>query len=281
MLAEEKIRQTRNLPIIIICPNTRHRIINQIIYEEYIRSIWTKKSNWTKAAQERLLQFGIELTTSALINYKKEIKEGHRDPVCISNFSGGVFDGAYASRYGKDNMYKQFKLLTSISIKDPTYIGLPANQILSVNKEYGADNVYACERNIDMAQFMFDLQRHFSPPGEISHLINQDIFNYLLITDNKFSVYDLDLMCQVSEIFIDTLINCITKTSKDKCVVNVATSVGRGITNKQYDSLMPSVFIEKISNKMKVLAHYSDGYNDRVVPMRYEFFVLERINNEN
>lgn len=275
-MLEERTRQTRNLPIVIICPNTRHRIINQIIYEEYIRGVWINRSDWKTKAQERLLQFGIELTTSILEQYRKNIKEGKRDPICISNFSGGVFDGAYASRYGKDNMYKQFKLLTSISIKDPTYIGLPANQILSINKEYGYENVYACELNIDMAQFMFDLQRHFSPPGEVSHLINQDIFNYLSTTDNKFSVYDLDLMCQVSENFIDILINCIARTSKDKCVVNIATSVGRGITNKQYDSLMPSTFIEKISNKMKVVSHYSDGYNDRVVPMRYEFFVLER-----
>jgi hypothetical protein len=27
---------------------------------------------------------------------------------------------------------------------------------------------------------------------------------------------------------------------------------------------------------MNILGHYSDGYNDKIIPMRYEFFALEK-----
>jgi hypothetical protein len=281
IILEEPVHrvQPKNIAINVICPNTRHRIINQIIYEEFIRSVWFFKPAWANNVVNRLKDFNIFLSESAILNIKREIQTSKRDPISISNFSGGIFDGTYASRYGKDGMYKQFKLWVHSWIDkfDWSYVGLPANQILSVNREYGSINVHACEKNELMAKFMLSLQRHFSPAGDYAHIINADIFYYLDYTKNKFSIYDFDLMSNAnSENFIETFVDRIVKTSKKKCVVNIATPIGRKISEHDYKQIMPREFVYEISKHMNVLGHYSDGYNDKIIPMRYEFFALER-----
>jgi hypothetical protein len=248
IILEEQVHkvQPKNVAINIICPNTRHRIINQIIYEEFIRSVWFKKSSWTNNVVNKLKDFNISLSESAILSIKRELQTGKRDPISISNFSSGIFDGTYASRYGKDGMYKQFKLWVHSWIDkfDWSYVGLPANQILSVNKEYGSNNVHACEKNELMTKFMLSLQRHFSVPGDYAHIINADIFYYLDFTPNKFSIYDFDLMCNVNnESFIETLVDRIVKTSKNKCVINIATPIGRKISERNYKQIMQGEFV--------------------------------------
>jgi hypothetical protein len=59
--------------------------------------------------------------------------------------------------------------------------------------------------------------------------------------------------------------------------VNIVTTIGRRITEKEYRRLMPFEIINKIEdNGFKVIMNYSGGYNDRIAPMRYEFLALER-----
>lgn len=268
---------TRNLPITVICSSTRHKIINQVIYEEFFHSQLTRLP-WAIEANRRLKSFGINITSSTLSSYKKEIQEGKRDPSAIANFGGQTLDNEfYTSRYGKDGMYKQFKLWSKIWVKEENwkYIGLPANQILAINKEY--KNIYACERDLAMVDFMNCLCKNFSPADSKATIIRDDIFNFLKLTNEKFSIYDFDLMCHITtNNLLDCLVETIFKTSEERCIVNIATTIGRKISEDQYNNIMPIKFIEKISESMNVLSWFCDGYNDRIIPMKYCFFALER-----
>ena len=135
MLEKEINAQTRNLPVYVICPNTRHRIINQVMYEEFIYGLLTNELHWENKASERLANFGILLSPQTLLMNRKKIRSGERDPSCVANFSGKISEGeVYTSRYGKDGMYKQLKMMVDLFVKDKSYVGLPANQILSTIK---------------------------------------------------------------------------------------------------------------------------------------------------
>lgn len=285
MLEEREVKTaTRNLPVYVICPNTRHRIINQVMYEEFIYALIKKELHWEIKASERLSNFGILLSPQTLLMNRKKIQSGERDPACIANFSGNISDGeVYTSRYGKDGMYKQLKMMVDLftNVSERVYIGLPANQILSVIKEYGYRNVVACDKNEGMVSFMFNIQRYFGSPGKFATTLNQDIFEYLETTERKFSVYDFDLMCHITaENLVDKLASSVMKTSMDRCVVNIATTIGRKIDELTYRLIMPNDFMNAIKDKMNVIHHYSDGYNDRIIPMRYEMFVLDRKKDE-
>jgi hypothetical protein len=280
MLEEREVNSTRNLPVYIICPHTRHRIINQVIYEEFVYGLLAKELHWENKAAERLASYGIILSPQTLLMHRKKIQSGERDPACVANFSGSVGEGeVYTSRYGKDGMYKQFKMLIDLWVPrgQRSYVGLPANQILSVVRDYGYENVVACEKNEGMVYFILNLQRYFGKAGQYATVIKDDIFSYLDKTDKRFSIYDLDLMCHISsENLIDKLVHSISSTAMDKCVVNIATTVGRKISEQTYRLMMPGLFLDGIKKEMNVVGHYSDGYNDRIIPMRYEMFMLER-----
>lgn len=284
MLEAKEVNTTRNLPVYVICPNTRHRIINQVMYEEFIYSVINKSPRWEDKAAERLANFGIILSPQTILMNRKKIISGQRDPSCVSNFSGNVSgDEVYTSRYGKDGMYKQLKMMIDlfIPVEERSYIGLPANQILSTVREYGYKNVVACDKSEGMVFFMMGLQRYFGNPQKIAPVYNKDIFEYLKQTDRTFSIFDFDLMCHAtSENLISNLAETVIRTSKGRSVVNIATTIGRKIDELTYRLIMPNDFIEKIADKMTVVHHYRDGYNDRIIPMRYEMFVLERKGQE-
>lgn len=279
MQTEKEGKVTRNLPIKIVCSSTRHRIINQIIYEEFILSLWLCKKkheiNWANVASQRLKKYDIEVSPGVLKAYKTQIVRGQRDPATASKFGNGLFLEDYATRYGKDAMYKQFNLWRKFYTSDLKYIGLPANQILSIKKELGGDNITACEKNKDMYSFMFSLQRHFSTTPH-AVLVNQDIFKYLSKTESKFSIFDFDLMCQAnSPGLLETIVECVARTAKLPAVLNIVTTVGRWITDVEYRDLMPQKIINGLESKgLKVIGTHSDGYNDRIIPMRYEFLAI-------
>jgi len=276
MLAEKRSRITRNLPIKVICPNTRHRIINQIIYEEFIAALWDRRRNWTRPARRRLLEYGIDLSEGVLVTYRRQIRNGERDPISAPSFSGDLFNGSYASRYGKDGMYKQFEMWQRFYVKTKgKYVGLPANQILSITRDFGAENTFACERDEVMAAFMFDLQRYFSKPPHAT-VIKKDIFEYLESSNNTFSIFDFDLMCQANtEGLLERLAACVSRTARFPAIINIATTVGRWITDEEYRSLMPYELIRQLrAHGIDTIDSYSGGYNDRIIPMRYEFLAL-------
>jgi hypothetical protein len=272
-------RKTRNNPIRIICPHTRHGIINQVMYEEYMRALWDGcPVGWEVAASQRLGEYDISLSREVLRTYKTQIRNGKRDPSAASNFGLKMFEGTFAVRQGKDMMYAQFHVWTDLQLgqAERQYVGLPASQVLSVARHYGAESVCACERNPARAKFMFDLQRHFSRPP-YAEVVNADIFSFLAETNARFSVFDFDLMCQAnSEGFVDSLVAAVCRTAMTRASINVATTIGRWITEKEYGLIMPGKMVDGLSGDFKILGTRSGGYNDRVVPMRFEFFAIER-----
>ena len=276
---EKKSKVTRNLPIRVVCPNTRHRIINQVIYEEFISSLWSGQESWEDVAQLRLKEYDINVSSGVLKSYKAQIKSGVRNPISSSNFGNSLFGGSFSSRYGKDSMYGQFSLWEKIYLKEDrkVYVGLPANQILFISQLYGPENVFACDSNEYMIKFMSNLQVHFSQEP-YANVFYGNIFDFLSDTDVKFSVYDLDLMCHAnSPGLVSQIARSVTETSKDRAVVNVATSVGRWISEEDYLNIMPNDLVCEIEKcGFKVVDVFSGGYNDRIIPMKYEFLAIER-----
>ena len=276
---QKKGKVTRNLPIRVVCPNTRHRIINQVIYEEFISALWSGQEMWEEVAHLRLKEYDIDVSSGVLKSYKAQIKNGSRSPISSSNFSNSLFGSSFSSRYGKDAMYGQFSLWEKIYLKDQEkiYVGLPANQILFINQMYGAENVFACDSDEYMIRFMVGLQEHFSNRPH-ANIFYGNIFDFLSDTDVKFSVYDLDLMCHANAPgLVSQTAKGIVETAQDRAVINIATSVGRWISEETYFSIMPGELIAEIEKYgYNVLDVFSGGYNDRIIPMKYEFLAIER-----
>lgn len=205
--------------------------------------------------------------------YVGQIVRSERDPVCASAFSEKS-PGGLAARSGKETMYGQIDLLERTFLQGIglSYVGLPANQILSVIRKYG-DSVRACERDRRMVRFMRFLKDRFFPESG-AHVIDGDIFWYLDETEERYTVFDIDLMMYVKGSTVDQIASAVNRTAGQRAVISVASCIGRKITEAEYRTLMPSRLIEKL--KLRVLANYSGGYCDHVAPMRYELLAVER-----
>lgn len=267
-------RSCRNLPIQNwVDSNTRAMIINQVIFEEFIKSIQGRYKRWANKAQARLAQYGIDLIEATIQSHYRSLKSGERKPVAASSFSGQPFDNRFIARYGKDLVYSKFELMVNMFVEETNYVGLPASQILMAARNY--NSVDACERSPDMLAFMFMLKRHFALGADVAFHMG-DIFDFLDETDKKFSVYDFDLMCVITYELIDKIVKAIHKTSKETSVINITTCGGRKITKLQYDLLMPDPLFKKLEGLgWNVLSNHSEKYVDSVMPMRSELFVLE------
>lgn len=269
-------RNTRCLPLKNWADaSARHQIINQIIYEEYILACKQKKTNWTEKAQERLAFYGIDIKQSTLYNYRLQLKSGIRAAMASSSFGSKLYE-ELVSRIGKDGMYKQIDLLVKIFLGNPqqvSYIGLPANQLLYMIQKYG--NVVACEWDRKMFEFMRNLKARFAP-NATAQVQYGDMFSYLEETENKFSLFDFDLMQHLHKEDIERMAGAIVRTSKQTSIINIASCVGRSRTEKEYKKIMPSMLINELKKHGCITIHnYSDGYADRVTPMRYELLVVQ------
>jgi len=253
--------------------SARHQIINQIIFEEYILGFQQRKAGWTSKAKKRLEHYGIDLAESTLNSYRIQLKNGARSAIASSSFGGKLYE-EIGPRVGKEGMYKQIDLLSHIFLDEPDYIGLPANQLVYVARKYGG-RVVACERGRKMYEFMSNLKRCFVPSLPV-HIHPGDVFSFLETTEKRFSLYDLDLMQHLYKDNIKRIAVAIARTSKPISVVSIASCVGRARTEKEYKNLMPGLFIEELKkNGCVTIEQYSDGYSDRVTPMRYELLVIE------
>ena len=263
------MKNYRNTPIKIACGPTKHRVINQIIFEEYIN----KPDGWANRAIERLKKYRIEITKNTLLSYRRKLISGLRDPSTVSLY-GGTSNSNFTSRYGKDGMYLQFKLWCDIFVSEPRYIGLPANQILAVSKDFSPEKVVACEKDKSRCEHMKKMQTYFSEPPYAT-IKNADIFKFLMNTNIKFSIYDFDLMCHISQNVIEKVVSAVARTSMKRAGINIATTIGRKITESQHNNMVPSLILDACKNKnLEVIKYYCNGYNDRVMPMRYIFLAI-------
>lgn len=253
--------------------SARHQIINQVIFEEYILACQQKRADWTLKAKERLSFYGIDLAESTLYNYRLQLKRGDRVALASSSFGGKLYE-ELGSRVGKEGMYKQIDLLVHFFLDDPKYIGLPANQLIYMIRKYNG-NVVACEWDRRMFEFMRNLKARFAPESAVT-IYKGNIFDYLEETDETFSLYDFDLMQHLHEDDIKRMAEAVVRTTEPLSIVSVASCIGRSRTEEEYRETMPSLLIEEI-NKCggSIVRSYSDGYADRVTPMRYELLVVE------
>jgi hypothetical protein len=248
-----------------ICYNTHLRIINQVIYEECFR---TNGSKWAPYASARLIkEFGIYRADDTLERMLRNIRNGSRPGVALSSFANKM-----SSRYEKDVMYSKVEMLIHEHLDDDlSYIGLPANQIISLIQKY--TNVWAYEVNKDTFKFMSFLNKIMDKRAMI---VNDDIFSFvdLPCPEDKFNIFDFDLMCALNENLIDKIINMLCCSAKNISVVSIISIGGRHISTKEYNYLVPILY-SKISNNFNIKTLYSGRYKDLKFPMRYELFVLE------
>ena len=270
----------RGHPIKLYCPATKLRIVNKVIYEEYASNNEKDNKKWAIKASERLKKHNIKISPSTLSQYKNKIILGKRDPICATSFGNEIDNDKCGSRYGKDEMYAKFELYQDLFLLGgvKNYVGLPANQIVKISKAY--NSVVACETNQKMYEFMTKVHSLLSEKDNVD-IKNENIFSYLGNTSKKFSVFDFDLMCNIdSKGLIDNIAESIYNTSEQVAVVNVATSYGRKITEKKYESMMPHMLINKLVSKGLAVPHfYSGKYNDRIIPIKYLMFVVRRMEN--
>lgn len=252
-------------PIYIIDRNSANKIINTIIINNYFK--YKGNKDWIYNAKSDLEKYNINLKPTTLHSFLVEMKKGKRDCSMSSYFNNKVF-----TRSGKDGVYKEFETLISCFINDKHYVGLPANQLISVSRKY--DSVVACERNKNMYSLMSMMKDNFNLSSKI---VKKNIIDYLMETEEKFSIYDIDLMTYIDRNnIIEDLSNGICKTSFPLSVICLISCCGRKITDEKYNSLMPNKFINELEKRnINIIYKKSGKYIDQISPMRYELLVIK------
>lgn len=262
-----------------VCFNTHLRIVNQVIYKEFIFGLWNKRKNWADTASERLRRdHGIEVAPRTLMSHLSMIRNGTRNGIAASDFTTGLsYESKPLSRYEKDAMHARMEMLIHQFMDGPThYVGLPANQIIATSKQY--DSVVACEKDYLMSKFIFDMNRHIGK-GTNVNVQNEDILDFLERTHREFNVFEFDFMGIVTPDLIERMAHCVKRTTMDRALVAIVSVGGRKITIKEYESLMPETFIAELESDgmfSLVSRPFSGRYKDHKTPMRYELFVIER-----
>lgn len=254
------------------CYNSHLRLVNYIIYQEYINAKRENRNDWALNASNKLKEYGIERTPTTLISTFASIRNGTRSPIASSGFAN------IQSRYEKDAMYARLEIYIHEYLYETFYVGLPANQLIDVVKKY--DNVVACERDEVMFNFMIDLNKYIIEKD--IEIENDNVFNYLNSTSKKFNVFDLDLMEAVNEERIINIADGIKRTAMDIAIVLLVSIGGRHISIAEYKNLMPKRLIDELEKDglWKVINNpFSGKYKDVIIPMRYEILVIEKQRN--
>src|SRR5574343_1348153 len=188
-----------------------------------------------------------------------------------------IFTKQLGPRHGKDVAYKRFWTLVDDYIPDTCnryYVGLPANQILSIYPRVHL--MAACEKSSSMLRWQlqarekFQLDRLHLLPADIVTFINDDLFA------KSWNIYDLDLMCNTTDELITKISSGLLSTmTKGPVVVNITTSIGRCISKEQYRNLMPDTLVTQLKKSgVKIIESISGRYRDRMVGVAYEHLVL-------
>lgn len=253
-------------PIAVIDRNTANRLINAAIIKHYIE--YSGQKDWAYAAADELKQFNISISIPRLRQFFVALKRNTRDDRSASNFNGKIF-----TRSEKDGMYRELDAIASIFVGPHHYVGLPANQLLSVCRKY--HTVVACERDEKMFEFMKKMSGLFNLTAELVH---GDIIEHLLNTPRKYNLFDIDLMTYANKNNLpEKVAQAIISAADDVAVVCLITCGGRKISTMEYDAIMPDKLFNNIKDGgLRVIYHKSGHYVDQIIPMRYEIFVVER-----
>jgi hypothetical protein len=271
-----------------VCVNTHLRIVNQVIYKEFYsanKDWWyTGKYNhsWANKASERLKKdHGVEVAPSTLMAHLRNIKNGTRDGVAASDFTTGFsIESKPLSRYEKDAMHARMEMLEHQFLEKPLYyVGLPANQIVAVSTRY--DSVVACEKNEEMYLFMNHIDIHINRRRKTA-VWEKDILDFLEHTEERFNVFEFDLMVAINPRLVRRIVSCIEKTAMRRALIAIISVGGRQITAAEYETLMPNMLKTELGNRhfSEVAKSFSGKYKDHKTPMRYELLVIERTSEE-
>lgn len=253
-------------PINVIDRNTASRLINASIIKNYVE--YNGHKDWVYAATEELRQFNINITIPRLRQFLVGLKHKTRDDRSASNFNGKIF-----TRAEKEGMYRELDAIASLFLGATHYVGLPANQLLSVCRKY--HTITACERDDSMFEFMRKMTGLF---GLTAELVRGDIIEYLSSTSNRYNLFDIDLMTYANKNNLpEKVAQAIANSADDIAVVCLVTCGGRKISIKEYDAIMPNELFHQIRKRGLDIAWQKSGqYVDQIIPMRYEIFVVER-----
>lgn len=251
--------------ITIADKNLKTTLINTLILRYY-----HPFKPWTLKAKSELEKFGISMSSSALMNRCKQIKQGKKHAKALSYFNGKI-----ATRGGKDIMYAELNVLIDEHLDSKYYVGLPNNQIVDVCRNY--DSVVACELDKERYENILSMRDNFIDDGYNVEILNTNILEYLKTTSRLFNIYDLDLMiCPTRKNLIEEIADGIINSSYNLSVVCVATIASRKITRAEYREIMPNQLIHALDGKFEVNHIKSGIYRDQGYDMGYEIFVLKR-----
>lgn len=180
-----------------------------------------------------------------------------------------IFHGEIGPRENKDKVYSQFWDIVENHTQNKVYLGLPANQILSISKHCPTGTAY--EMNSDMFRYMWKLK------GLNNRCNIEPVFGN--IVDGNYdtaTVIDLDLMiCLNSSAISPIVAKLANMNGESNKVVNITTSCARGISKEKYETEWKEKLEQIKSNKnYKVVNINRCGYRDRQFPMKTEHLVF-------
>lgn len=193
-------------------------------------------------------------------------------------------NGSPSARDGKDQGYAGFWSLVDIAIPDRNqryYIGLAANQLDVVRSHISYSSITVCEKLSERADnlcHLAGLAERFRPGPRVDIVVG-DIFKQIGKEENKYNIFDLDLMCQLpEEKKINKWVKKIYRASyPGKVVIGITTGIGRtGNTRERYkfraDYLQRA--LESVGFQDVGCSRFA--YRDRRIPMRSERFILTK-----
>lgn len=295
MTTVTKLMNNSDLQSLVNDPSIVEQIINQVTVEEFKSQPKFFHFRATAKLQDlgiyQVPRFHRDITPKYIYKRKIQLSEGKTLPTFP-----GQFKGKLGSRYQKDGVYAKFWALVDLHLpykEQRVYCGLPANQLGMILHQFKNCPLHFVEMDDKMISWMIWFYEDFLKKESQAPVFFHagDIFQYLrdfqvdltmsngkLTPHRKISIFDIDLMCNIpSENTLLEWIDAICNASANKAVVHFTTSIGHGITQKTYSSIMPVCAIKRFKEGgFTTVKNISTKYRDRIIPMRSEFFLLEK-----
>jgi len=254
--------------------STITQTINHVILKHCLGDLW----DWTGNALEELKRLGItkypqgrkSLNAQSLHHKRMQLRRG-----IVPCVLPAVFNGEPGPRIEKDKMYAELWRTTETFLEKMAYCGLVANQLDTIRNRLGPEaRIVSCEVDETMYQKQKSLARFLNLDIELK---KENIFSFLENTEEKFNILDLDLMTRLTSVRqLESWIKIIVKSTQEKSVVNLTTTIGRNTTEKKYNEIIEEIPELFESLNCKVVKHFRGKYRERMAPMRYEHLVLDK-----
>lgn len=188
--------------------------------------------------------------------------------------------GTPSSREGKDQNYAAFVSLVDIflpRVTERAYVGLPANQLDYISHRIGG-RIVAVERHLDRVRELQKLNSFIRSrrPGASLKVVHGDIWEILSGSEEKFNVFDLDLMCPIEERNMRWAKAIFDAARPGRSLLHLTTTCGRSITQRQHEKYTNRFRSNLARVGFEPFGSSSFLYRDRATPMRCERFVLSK-----